>query len=148
MELERGTLAKIDRKILSGLDHDQRYQIVRVPVSEAAWSTWKRYCGVLGISMGRAIAVLVEHELHGVVDVAGQEPVFLAELEKRFGDRKVALDAREASLEVREQWLRESERRMRVNPTRPPASSVVAKVSRNERCPCGSGLKYKRCHGP
>lgn len=22
-----------------------------------------------------------------------------------------------------------------------------AKVGRNERCPCGSGLKWKRCHG-
>ncbi len=21
------------------------------------------------------------------------------------------------------------------------------KVGRNERCPCGSGLKYKHCHG-
>lgn len=21
------------------------------------------------------------------------------------------------------------------------------KVSRNEKCPCGSGKKYKRCHG-
>ncbi|MFV1962182.1 MAG: SEC-C metal-binding domain-containing protein [Acidimicrobiia bacterium] len=21
-------------------------------------------------------------------------------------------------------------------------------MGRNERCPCGSGLKYKRCHGP
>ena len=22
-----------------------------------------------------------------------------------------------------------------------------AKIGRNERCPCGSGLKFKRCHG-
>ena len=22
-----------------------------------------------------------------------------------------------------------------------------AKIGRNERCPCGSGLKWKRCHG-
>ncbi|NOX23939.1 MAG: hypothetical protein GXP36_12760 [Actinobacteria bacterium] len=22
-----------------------------------------------------------------------------------------------------------------------------AKIGRNERCPCGSGRKYKRCHG-
>ncbi len=21
------------------------------------------------------------------------------------------------------------------------------KIGRNERCPCGSGLKYKKCHG-
>ena len=23
----------------------------------------------------------------------------------------------------------------------------TGKIGRNERCPCGSGLKYKRCHG-
>ena len=23
----------------------------------------------------------------------------------------------------------------------------LIKVGRNERCPCGSGLKYKHCHG-
>jgi uncharacterized protein YecA (UPF0149 family) len=27
------------------------------------------------------------------------------------------------------------------------AEEAKAKVGRNERCPCGSGLKYKHCHG-
>ena len=26
-------------------------------------------------------------------------------------------------------------------------STVRAKIGRNERCPCGSGRKYKHCHG-
>jgi len=26
-------------------------------------------------------------------------------------------------------------------------STGRAKIGRNERCPCGSGLKYKHCHG-
>lgn len=26
-------------------------------------------------------------------------------------------------------------------------ASAVAEVGRNELCPCGSGKKYKRCHG-
>jgi uncharacterized protein YecA (UPF0149 family) len=26
-------------------------------------------------------------------------------------------------------------------------AKVPAKVGRNDPCPCGSGLKYKRCHG-
>ena len=26
-------------------------------------------------------------------------------------------------------------------------SSVVPKVGRNDPCPCGSGKKYKQCHG-
>ena len=28
-----------------------------------------------------------------------------------------------------------------------PAPSVIKKVGRNEPCPCGSGKKYKKCHG-
>jgi preprotein translocase subunit SecA len=27
------------------------------------------------------------------------------------------------------------------------ASTVVPKVGRNDPCPCGSGKKYKQCHG-
>ena len=29
----------------------------------------------------------------------------------------------------------------------PPKEKVIPKVGRNERCPCGSDLKYKKCHG-
>jgi preprotein translocase subunit SecA len=29
----------------------------------------------------------------------------------------------------------------------PPAGGEVARVGRNDPCPCGSGLKYKACHG-
>jgi preprotein translocase subunit SecA len=36
-------------------------------------------------------------------------------------------------------------------PEPPPAENANTgrppKVGRNERCPCGSGKKYKRCHG-
>lgn len=28
-----------------------------------------------------------------------------------------------------------------------PAGAVSDKVGRNEKCPCGSGQKYKKCHG-
>jgi preprotein translocase subunit SecA len=28
-----------------------------------------------------------------------------------------------------------------------PAPIVTAKVGRNDPCPCGSGKKYKKCHG-
>jgi uncharacterized protein YecA (UPF0149 family) len=33
-------------------------------------------------------------------------------------------------------------------PQRPQSSaSNAAKVGRNDPCPCGSGKKYKKCHG-
>ncbi|MBK7141484.1 MAG: SEC-C domain-containing protein [bacterium] len=28
-----------------------------------------------------------------------------------------------------------------------PNENVSTKIARNEQCPCGSGRKYKRCHG-
>src|SRR5207248_8528064 len=28
-----------------------------------------------------------------------------------------------------------------------PVGAGAAKVGRNDPCPCGSGLKYKKCHG-
>lgn len=28
-----------------------------------------------------------------------------------------------------------------------PQQAITAKVGRNEKCPCGSGQKYKKCHG-
>ena len=29
----------------------------------------------------------------------------------------------------------------------PPAARLTQKVGRNDPCPCGSGKKYKHCHG-
>jgi tetratricopeptide (TPR) repeat protein len=31
--------------------------------------------------------------------------------------------------------------------SKPSIRNIFGKVGRNERCPCGSGLKYKKCHG-
>ena len=68
MTLNRQTLAKIDKQILSQMDHDEGVQLVKVPVSEAVWSTWRRYCEASGIPMGRALAILLDRELASVVD--------------------------------------------------------------------------------
>jgi uncharacterized protein YecA (UPF0149 family) len=32
-------------------------------------------------------------------------------------------------------------------PSKPKAAAAADKVGRNELCPCGSGKKYKKCHG-
>ena len=147
MDLDRGTLAKIDRRVLSGLSHDERWRMVRMPVTEALWSTWKRYCDALGISMGRALSALIRHELRSAVaDIDGQ-PVFLTELEGRLDERQAALDARERQLDARERGLPSQQSQVAmVSAFREPTSSAI-KVGRNDPCPCGSGLKHKRCHG-
>jgi hypothetical protein len=144
--LERGTLAKIDRKVLSGLGHHESWQMVRVPAAEATWSAWKRYCDSLGMSMGRGIAALIQHELSSLLTGLQSAPVVVAEREAELTRRQQTLDVRERSIEAREQWLRavaqpQAARLAAMQPVEMP------KVGRNEPCPCGSGTKYKRCHG-
>jgi len=50
MDLNRGTLARVDRRLMTGLERDETFGMVRVPVTEAKWSTWKRYCDAAGIT--------------------------------------------------------------------------------------------------
>jgi len=52
MDMDRGTLARIDRKLLAGLGNDETFRTLRVPATGAKWATWKRYCDAAGISMG------------------------------------------------------------------------------------------------
>ncbi len=164
MDLDRGTLARLDRRLLAHLDRDERFQMVRVPVTPAKWSTWRRYCDTAGISMGRAVAALIDHELTSVFSDSTEHAVSVFEenAQRQLVERESALTKRERELgaaeervrrwsehlrgwenelEVRE-WRVEATRKLSTQPAR-----VSAKTGRNERCPCGSGLKYKRCHG-
>jgi hypothetical protein len=157
MGLDRGVLARIDRKAFSGLGRDEGWQMVRVPVAAAVWSTWRRYCALVGVSMGRGIAGLIAHELETAVTGHSREAVFGQQAERQASERMSRLDAREREIDAREkgirsreQQLREAERRFRAREVHraPPGSAGRVKVGRNERCPCGSGQKYKHCHGP
>ena len=51
MDLDRGMLARIDRRLLAGLGDDEVYRTLRVPATGAKWSTWKRYCDSVGVSL-------------------------------------------------------------------------------------------------
>ncbi len=164
MDLDRGVLARIDRKLLAGLGQDETYRMVRVPVTAAKWSTWKRYCESAGVSMGRAIATLIDRELVGVFgDQTDDHPaVFAAQAEEELARRQEQVARREekaAAVEERlrawndhlRRWeveLESRERRVEFAAKMvPQPKEAEAKVGRNERCPCGSGLKYKHCHG-
>lgn len=115
-------------------------------MSEAVWATWRRYCAADNVSMGRAIAVLIAHELRVVVASTtwDSRPMFGDELEERLR-RSEELDERERRLEQGGRSIRQVEQRLRAATS--PYRSPVTKPGRNEACPCGSGLKYKRCHG-
>jgi hypothetical protein len=71
MALDRGTLSRIDRRVLAELAHTAGVQAVKVPVSDAVWSTWRRYCAAVGLSMGEGVAGLIAHELETVVGDEG-----------------------------------------------------------------------------
>ncbi len=147
MALERGTLTRIDRRVFAELAHTGGVQAVKVPVSDAVWSTWRRYCAAVGLSMGEGIAGLIDQELGTLVNEGEhQGSVFAAELGRRLVARSEALDVRERRLDEREQSLRVSERLLRAK-TRPLELPSRSSVGRNDPCPCGSGHKYKRCHG-
>ena len=161
-DLDRGTLARIDRKVLSGFGHNEAYRMVRLPVSGAAWSTWKRYCDAAGLSMGRAIIALIENELQAVVGGAGEEAVLAGRAAEELATRESHIAAREDDLEAAEERLRGRMERLRTwegelttveQRIRAASSQALRpkepsrKVGRNDRCPCGSGLKHKHCHG-
>jgi hypothetical protein len=163
IDLDRGTLARLDRRLLAGLGSDEQFQMVRVPVTPAKWSTWKRYCDAAGISMGRAIAALIDHELASELGKfsGSAAPMFEGQAQRLLADRESALSKRERELSAAEErlrlwsehvrgWEHEIEvREWRLDVAKKLAAQPAearAKTGRNERCRCGSGLKYKHCH--
>ena len=157
MALDRGTLSRIDRRVFAELAHTAGVQAVKVPVSDAVWSAWRRYCEAIGVSMGEGVAGLIAHELETVVgDEGDASDVFAEHVARQVGERASRLDARERDLDTRAEQLRKKEVHLaawehRIRAQRmsgAPVSAVTkTKVGRNERCPCGSGMKYKHCHG-
>ena len=105
--------------------------------------------------MGEGVAGLIAHELETVVGDAGDaSDVFAEQVAHQVGERASRLDARERQLDIRAEQLRRKEvhlaaweHRIRTQRMSGAPVSAVTKVGRNERCPCGSGRKYKHCHG-
>jgi hypothetical protein len=164
MDLDKGALARIDRKLLAGLCDDEAFRTLRVPAHGAKWSTWKRYCGAVGVSMGRAVAMLMDRELLSVFGehTAGEWPVFAQQAVEALKNREAKIEAREHEVDTGEARLSERNERLRrweheleaqerraeaTSKRFSSASAARTKIGRNERCPCRSGLKYKRCHG-
>ena len=164
MALDRGMLAKIDRKVFAELGHTVATQAVKVRLSDAVWSTWRRYCEAIGLTMGEGIAGLIDHELGTVVgeNDGADGPVFAGRAEQQVVAREEAFAIRERDLEARIELFRGRKERLRsregelraleqqvraAGSQAPRPGERRDKVGRNERCPCGSGLKYKHCHG-
>ena len=107
MDLDRGTLARIDRRVGSDLGHDKTYRTLRVSATDAIWSTWKRYCDSAGVSMGRAVMELISNELRSVIaePTGDSGPVFSGLTEERLEARKAKIEARERAVDEAEERL-------------------------------------------
>ncbi len=164
MDMNRGTLARIDRKILAGFCDDEAFRTLRVPATGVKWATWKRYCDAAGISMGRAVAALIGAELLSVFgeSTTRDSPTMAQRASEKLAIREREITARETQVAATEERLRGWSNQLRQREgeldareqrieliskvLRQPTVAEV-KVGRNQPCPCGSGLKYKRCHG-
>ena len=164
MALDRGMLRRIDRRVLSELDHGDGVRLVKVPLSKAVWSTWRRYCDAVGVTLGAGVAGLIVHELRAAADdLADTDASVFAERRKEeLVLREFQVAARESDLAESEDRLREwterlgtwerelqtRERRVSVRSKQAATTEATGKkIGRNERCPCCSGRKYKHCHG-
>jgi hypothetical protein len=166
MRVSGTKLANADRRLLASMNRDERWQQVKVPISSALWDVWGRYCEVAGISMGRGIAALIALDVQALAD--GQEEI--EERGRLFDLREAELDSREHELDRRERELERREQNLGRRPSRaelermanqieprdpgwssatrwPSQDIPFEDVGRNDPCPCGSGLKYRRCHG-
>lgn len=171
MSLPPRILAKVDSRLRTELRERDKGLTARVPVTPEQWAVWKRYCDMIGVSVGGGLAVLVDHELGSIVE---EEVVTLTESVK---SREAAVEAREAQLAEREDAVTKRERfcdfqerqhesqrrrldeKQRQLDSRQEALELLARGSRprtpvraeprpgrNQPCWCDSGKKYKQCH--
>ena len=113
--------------------------------------------------MGRAIMALIDRELASVANASGDNcPVLAHRVREQLASREVEVASRERAVASAEERLRSRseqlcrwEAELQTTAHRVELASKLAaqnrdstpKVGRNGRCPCGSGLKYKHCHG-
>lgn len=148
MGIDRRSLSKINRELTTGLDTEEEWRMVRVPASEDLWLAWKLYCEKAKVSMGRALSALIESELRTLIEEDIERPVRVVDVERALREREAKLVARETRLRALGRNLRDRERRLAAERRGTgPKVAATPDVGRNEPCPCGSGLKYKRCHG-
>ena len=131
--MDRGTLAKIDRKLLAGLSGEEALRTLRVPATGMMWSTWKRYCDSVGVSMGRAVMMLIDRELISVFGehTAGELLVFMQKASEQLAVRRSRIEAREREVDADKEQMREWGERLRRRETELDArEQLVESVSK------------------
>ncbi|KAA3637218.1 MAG: hypothetical protein DWP92_08215, partial [Armatimonadetes bacterium] len=132
--------------------HDEEIRLVKVPASEAVWSTWRRYCDAVGVPMGRGLAILmhrelasaVDEDLEGLAERLSEREARIVALENGLTKAQESVRVREVEVGVRERRLAEHQEK---TPHAPLEKWIPPKKGRNEKCWCESGKKFKNCHG-
>ena len=153
MDLDRGTLARIDRKLLAGLGDDEAYLTLRAPAIATKWSTWNRSRDSVAISMGRAVTMLIDRELISVLgDITGDEPPVFAQratdeltiLESKIADRERVVDTDHQRMREWRERLRRREDELKAPEQRAELVSKLTSRQRGERSSTPSMLRPAR----
>ena len=164
MTLDKRTLSSIDRKIGAELDSQERFRMVRVPIDDRGGRSGTGTARQLASRWDEVSPSLIEQELAAVATGTSKEvarDAIPVEAERTLRpNRPPSPKSKSASLLKRDdsrQWERQLEYRrdelrrleLRLRSPAPPPQSTSPRrnVGRNDPCPCGSGVKYKRCHG-
>lgn len=124
----------------------QEQQVTFVPDPLAVWDSEKRL-----MTHNIRVALIPDSRLEQVFRASDrQTDIINATPHQQEGSDEVVLSAADSAeyrrLEMQRSVLMAKiiqSKRMREQPSPP----VFPKVGRNEPCPCGSGVKYKKCHG-
>src|SRR5665811_1769432 len=90
--------------------------MVRLPVSDGVWSTWRNCCAAVGLPMGRAVVALITRELRAVIDETVDTDVSIVteRVAEQLACREAQVASRERKVEVAEERLRRWSEQLRV----------------------------------
>ena len=99
------------------------------------------YAVVMGVAFPERINELFDHDEGGLIPLDRNDPGLEAKLFAMLPDAV-------ATLQEYADAVRDGMKEIRADhyPT-PPQPRRVEKIGRNDPCPCGSGIKYKKCCG-
>jgi preprotein translocase subunit SecA len=118
----------------------------RDPKNEYKKEGYNLFLNMMAKVSGSALVKFFESRIQRKEEVAAEEQ----EAERRYHDELAHAVARhpgEADDPVQAlNQLREAQEAAQAN-VRRPAAPAAPKIGRNDPCPCGSGKKFKKCHG-
>jgi len=136
------TLDRLWREHLANMDHLRQGVGLRGYAQKNPKHEYKREC----FSLFEALLDNIRFEvirLLSIIEVRRREEVEAMEQERQQEERLLKNQFQALAGEL----LQTPEGSDSFSESQPAKDSVSARIGRNEACPCGSGKKYKHCHG-